>query len=131
MLFRPSLPYLARNATTRSGSLTPGGFRNNPFTTEKIAAFAPIPSASVSTATIVNPGDFVSIRNAYRTSWVRFFMVGSSIHKLCTTERQLLRALATKSSVSSDLEVVTARKESCLRFQDRVRGWPTLPPEFS
>ena len=33
-------------------------------TSEKIAVFAPIPSASVSTAVSVNPGDFRNCRNA-------------------------------------------------------------------
>jgi hypothetical protein len=33
-------------------------------TSEKIAVFAPIPSASVNTAVSVNPGDFRNCRNA-------------------------------------------------------------------
>jgi hypothetical protein len=43
----------------------------------KIAVFAPIPKASVSTATSVNPGLFTSIRTAYRKSWKRFFTPAS------------------------------------------------------
>jgi len=39
----------------RSGSLYASGFSNTAFTTLNIAAFAPIPSAITSTATIVNP----------------------------------------------------------------------------
>ncbi len=34
------------------------------FTTEKIAVFAPIPSASVSTTIAVNPGAFPNVRIA-------------------------------------------------------------------
>jgi len=33
------------------------------FTMLKIAVFAPIPKASVNTATAVNPGDFARMRN--------------------------------------------------------------------
>ena len=39
-----------------------------PSTTLKIAVFAPMPSASVTTATIVKPGFFASIRIPYRKS---------------------------------------------------------------
>jgi hypothetical protein len=38
------------------------------FNTLNIAVFAPMPSASVASATIVNPGERRSERNAYRTS---------------------------------------------------------------
>ena len=41
-----------------------------PFTIEKIAVFAPIPSASVRIATVVKPGLRRSIRNPCRTSRV-------------------------------------------------------------
>jgi hypothetical protein len=37
-------------------------------TTEKIAVFAPMPSASVSSATAAKPGFFRNVRTAYRTS---------------------------------------------------------------
>jgi len=41
----------------------PAGDRNiNPFTSEKIEAFAPIPNASVSAATSVKPGLLISTR---------------------------------------------------------------------
>ena len=40
----------------RSGSGYPSGRRMTPFTIEKIAVLAPMPSASVSTATVVKPG---------------------------------------------------------------------------
>jgi hypothetical protein len=39
--------------------------------TENIAVLAPIPSASVITATAVNPGFLPSCRSAYRMSWSR------------------------------------------------------------
>src|SRR6202044_257721 len=53
--------------TSRDGSLYGSGLSNAEYTTEKIAAFAPIPSASVSTATAVNTGAFASVRAAYFT----------------------------------------------------------------
>jgi hypothetical protein len=37
------------------GFLTEGGFSNSAFTTVNSAVFAPMPSASVKTATVVNP----------------------------------------------------------------------------
>lgn len=39
-----------------------------PLTTENIAVFAPMPRANVSTATVVNPRLFQSVRSAYRMS---------------------------------------------------------------
>jgi hypothetical protein len=39
------------------------------FTTENVATVAPMPSASVITATSENPGDFRSERRLKRTSW--------------------------------------------------------------
>src|SRR5215208_576205 len=53
---------------SRSGSGYPSGFSTTPFTTLKIALFAPIPSASVSSATIVNPGVRSRPRSAYLRS---------------------------------------------------------------
>src|SRR5579863_170722 len=41
---------------------------STPFTTEKMAVFAPMPSASVRMATTVNPGDLASLRRPYRRS---------------------------------------------------------------
>jgi hypothetical protein len=41
---------------------------STPWTTEKIAVFAPMPSASVATTTRVNPGLFEKERSAYRAS---------------------------------------------------------------
>jgi hypothetical protein len=37
--------------------------------TVKIAELAPMPSASVITATAVNPGRFIKLRSPYRTSF--------------------------------------------------------------
>jgi hypothetical protein len=42
----------------RPGSLNGSGFSSTAFTTLKMALFAPIPSARVSTATVVKPGLF-------------------------------------------------------------------------
>src|SRR5580704_7088901 len=65
---------LEYTATSRSGSGYGSGFSNTPFTTENSAVFAPIPSASVSTAIAVNPGFFSRTRNPYRTSCQKFVM---------------------------------------------------------
>src|SRR5262249_21384477 len=40
-------------------------------TTEKLAAFAPIPSASVSAAAAAKPGLLARVRNANRRSWIQ------------------------------------------------------------
>src|SRR5437667_8017502 len=50
--------------TSRPGSLNGGGRSSTALTMLKIAAFAPMPSASVSTATAVKPGFFSSWRKA-------------------------------------------------------------------
>ena len=50
--------------TSRSGSGKGTGFSRTAFTTEKIAALAPMPIASVRIATIVKPGVFTSILKA-------------------------------------------------------------------
>ena len=52
-----------------SGAGYPSGRRITLLTMEKIAVLAPMPSASVSTATAVNPGARRSSRHEYRTSW--------------------------------------------------------------
>src|SRR5882762_2519758 len=52
----------------RSGSGKGNGRSSTPYTTVKIAVLAPMPRASVKTATAVNPGFFASIRKAYRMS---------------------------------------------------------------
>src|SRR5690348_1794942 len=46
---------------------------------EKIAVFAPMPSAKVSTAIAANPGALASTRNAYFTSWIKPFMSASLV----------------------------------------------------
>jgi hypothetical protein len=51
-------------ATSRSGSSKASGFSNTPYTTLKMAVVAPIPSASVRTATAEKPGCFQNIRAA-------------------------------------------------------------------
>ena len=47
-----------------SGFGYPSGRRSAAFTTENIAVFAPIPSAIVSTAMVVNPGLLRRVREA-------------------------------------------------------------------
>jgi hypothetical protein len=54
--------------TSASGSGKGSGRKIAASTTENIAVFAPIPSASTSTAAIVNPGERRSRRRAYRKS---------------------------------------------------------------
>jgi hypothetical protein len=54
--------------TTRDGSLKGRPRRNKSFIKLKIAVFAPMPSASVTTAMIVNPGVLASVRSAYLKS---------------------------------------------------------------
>src|ERR1700681_2330738 len=58
----------AHTQTTRAGSRYGSGRRRTPLTTLKIAAFAPMPSASVTRATTVRPGRFASLRKAKETS---------------------------------------------------------------
>ena len=64
----PSESCLSQSITRRSGWGYGRGFRMTPFTTVNMAAFAPIPSASVSTATTAKPGDLRSTRVAKRKS---------------------------------------------------------------
>src|SRR5437879_5764983 len=52
----------------RWGSGKGNGRSSTPYTTVKIAVLAPMPRASVKTATAVKPGFFASIRKAYRKS---------------------------------------------------------------
>src|SRR5690348_2280718 len=63
--------------TSRLGARNGSGRRRTASTTEKIAVFAPIPSARVSTATAANTGDLRRERKAYRTSWEIPFMIPS------------------------------------------------------
>jgi hypothetical protein len=53
--------------TSRSGSANGSGFSRTPRTTLKIAVLAPIPSASVSTATAVKSGARTSLRLTRRS----------------------------------------------------------------
>jgi hypothetical protein len=48
---------------SRLGSGYASGRRSTPFTTLKMAVFAPMPSASASIATAVKPGFFRNVRN--------------------------------------------------------------------
>src|SRR5213075_1194318 len=56
--------------TSRPGSLNGGGRSSTALNTLKIAVFAPMPSASVSTATAVKPGFFSSWRKANLRSFI-------------------------------------------------------------
>ncbi len=59
----PSISWLPNmKLTMRSGSGYASGRSSTAFTTVKIAVLAPMPSASVRTATAVKPGLFLSIR---------------------------------------------------------------------
>src|SRR5688572_32307417 len=59
------------STTTRSGSDSGSGRTSTSLTTEKMAAQAPIPRPSVTTATAVNPGALRSWRAAYPRSFMR------------------------------------------------------------
>src|SRR5439155_7684992 len=56
--------------TSRSGSRYGSGRSKTALTTLKIAVFAPMPSASVSTATAVKPGFFSNWRKANLRSFI-------------------------------------------------------------
>ena len=76
-----SLRFVLPIATSRFGDGNGSGFNNTALTTLKIAVFAPIPSARVSTATRVNPGDLRSWRKAsFKHSFhsVRSASIGST-----------------------------------------------------
>src|ERR1044072_8800287 len=68
MCCRPFAGAESQNVIKRSGSLAASGRNNTALTTLKIAVFAPMPSASVSTAIAVNAGFFANPRNANRIS---------------------------------------------------------------
>src|SRR4249919_3581418 len=61
--------YPCHTTTSRSGCANGSGANSTLRTTEKMAVLAPIPSASVRTATAVNPGARISSRRAYRASF--------------------------------------------------------------
>src|SRR5215469_11812830 len=65
------------------------GLKRTAFTTLKMAVLAPIPSASVNTATKAKPGLLRNCRNAKRRSCARPTMSGSlsCSHKLCHSVR--------------------------------------------
>src|SRR6266540_1977746 len=60
----------SHSVTSRSGSGYGSGLSNTPLMMLKIAVFAPMPSASVSTATAVKPGFFNSWRKANLRSFI-------------------------------------------------------------
>src|SRR5690349_13593148 len=59
---------LVRTCSTRFGSWNGRPLRKRSLISEKIALFNPIPSARVTTASKLNPGDFTSWRRAKRRS---------------------------------------------------------------
>src|SRR6185295_4854502 len=63
--------------TSRSGSLKGKGLISTALIRLKIELFAPIPNASVRTATTVKPGLFASVRQPYRKSCTNPFMKAS------------------------------------------------------
>src|SRR6202795_161409 len=64
----PSFSNFPQILTSEGESLYASGRSRTAFTMLKIAVFAPMPSARVSTATIVKPGEFTSIRSPCRKS---------------------------------------------------------------
>src|SRR6185436_11645015 len=65
---------LSHTITSRSGSLKGRGRSNTALIKLNIALFAPIPRASVRTATAVNPGLLASVRHPYLKSCMTPFM---------------------------------------------------------
>ena len=61
---QPPSGLLSQIRTRRSGSANGSGRSTTVLTTEKIAVFAPMPSASVSNAMSVKPGVFTNILSA-------------------------------------------------------------------
>src|SRR4051794_22388532 len=80
---------VVRNQTMREESGYESGRRRTALTSEKMAVFAPIPTASVRTATSVKPGLRRHPRSAYRTScatWPTSFF-GSAMWREGTSAR--------------------------------------------
>src|SRR6266850_8508666 len=69
---KPSFGMPSKSIMSREGCLKGSGRSSTAFTTLKMAVFAPMPRASVRTATSVKPGLLASIRNAYRKSCRKF-----------------------------------------------------------
>src|SRR5438445_12992671 len=72
--------------TIRSGSRYGSAFSNTALTTLKMAVFAPIPSARVSTATAVKPGFLSNWRKANFKSFITQRLHGIDFR--CTARRQ-------------------------------------------
>src|SRR6185503_12236089 len=68
---QPRLGYCCQTATKDSGLENGSGRKSAALMTLKMAVFAPMPSASVSTATTVKPGFF----NSWRKANFKSFMV--------------------------------------------------------
>ena len=60
-----------KNSTNSWGLLTGSAVSSMAFITLNMAVLAPIPRASVDTATAVKPGFLDSIRRPYRKSWIK------------------------------------------------------------
>ena len=60
--------FCSSTSTMRDGSENGSGRNSTPFTTVKIAVFAPIPRPSVTMATAANPAFFVRTRSPYLKS---------------------------------------------------------------
>jgi hypothetical protein len=67
----PRTPWVRRNSTSSPGFLTGNERSRKSFTRLKIAVFAPMPSASDTTATAVNAGLFRNCRSASLKSVIR------------------------------------------------------------
>src|SRR4029453_16807256 len=67
----------------RDGSLNGSPRRNRSLIRLKIVVFSPMPSASVRTATKVNPGDLRSWRKAKRRSFMKRLIVDYSFSAQC------------------------------------------------
>src|SRR5436190_9842579 len=77
----PSTDLFHRN-TIRPGSANGSGLSSAALTTLKMAVLAPMPSASVRTATAENPGDFLSPRIAYAASCFESLQIALAMERL-------------------------------------------------
>src|SRR5882762_4159503 len=94
-LFKPRIERWSAvySDTSRSGFSTGMGWKKTALTTVKIAVLAPMPRASVTTATMVNPGDLRKPRNAYRMSCPMLVTILLFPSDLKDAPRQILLAL--------------------------------------
>jgi hypothetical protein len=103
---------------TRSGSGNGKGARINPCTTLNIAVFAPIPSASVSTATVVKPRSRARVRKLNRRSSARVSRFARS--PLLRVECGVASSAASRSGLRSSSVVRLVRPNLVSLQESRI-----------